>query len=242
MGPSIINPLTSDKRIINHIYIFFNITKKNKLNFKIFFKNKLQHKSGAGFTLIELLVVIAIIGILASIVLSNLRSGREAASIAVMGKQQRLMASAVELYFNDVGFYPPDVNRGWDPGFARSLPWNPDEEAGEPPPGGYASPGTNCDHCPSNWQSILQVRWSGPYMQTWPRFTPWKGKYDYNYWGSGANRYGCVLPAGVYVGVQGDYNNEHTIPESVEEEMVEKGFDAEQCINGESQMILWSLE
>lgn len=201
----------------------------------LFFRNK-------GFTLVELLVVIAIIGILASIILSSLQAAREAANVAVAGRQQRLMITAIELYFDDMGFYSPDVNRGWDPGFVRALPWNPDEEAGEPPPGGFASPETNCDHCPSNWQDVVNASWNGPYMPAWPRFTPWKGKYDYNYWGSGASRYGCTLPPGIYVGVQGDYNKENTIPESSEEKMIEKGFDAEQCVNGESQMLLWSLE
>lgn len=183
--------------------------------------------------------MIAIIGILASIVLVSLRTVRQAANVVVAGEQQRRMRIASELYSDDMGFDAPDVVRGWDPGFARPMPWNPDEEAGETPSGGYDTPGTNCSHCPSDWESIVQDRWNGPYMSTWPRFTPWKGKYDYNYWGSGANRYGCTLPAGIYVGVQGDYNNENTIPQSEEEDMIEKGFDFEQCLNGESQMALW---
>jgi len=194
--------------------------------------------TSTGFTLMELLVVIAIISLLAGIILSSLRAAREAANIAVAGEQQRRMSVAIELYFDDMGFYPPDVNRGWDPGFTRALPWSPDEEAGESTWGA----GINCSHCPSNWQNIVQARWKGPYMPTWPRFTPWKGKYDYNYWGDGADRYGCALPPGIYVGVQGDYNNKNIIPELSEEKMIEKGFDAEQCINGESQMLLWLLE
>jgi len=195
-----------------------------------------------GFTLIELLVVIAIIGVLASVAISNLRSARESANVAKAGITQNQMTKAIELYFFDMGFYPPDVNRGWDPGFAQPLPSNPDEAAGEPPGGSYSSPGTNCSHCPADWQDIIAQRWTGPYLNNWPRFTPWNGKYDYNYWGDGATRSGCNVSPGIYVGVQGDYDGSNTLPASAEQKMINKGFESENCMNGESQMLLWSLE
>lgn len=196
-----------------------------------------------GFTLIELLIVIVIITVLGTIIWAGTRSSKESAAVVEAGFTQQEMASAAERYYSHMGFYPPDVTRGWDPGFVQSLPWNADEAAGNPPPGGYALPGTNCGHCPSNWQTIVQQRWKGPYLTVWPRFTPWKGKYDYNYWGSGATRPGnCIVPKGIYVGVQGDYNNNNTIPQSAEQKMIERGYDADNCMNGESQVLLWSLQ
>ena len=66
-----------------------------------------------GFTLIELLVVIAIIGILSSVVLASLNTAR------MKGRDARRMAdleqirTALELYYNDRGYYPQS-NCGWD--------------------------------------------------------------------------------------------------------------------------------
>ncbi|MBI2062222.1 MAG: type II secretion system protein [Candidatus Yanofskybacteria bacterium] len=200
-------------------------------------KNHRKHKKEWSFTIIELLVVVAIIGILATITILNLHSAKESAKISKSAFFQKQLLEAVELYFNDMDFYPPDVNRGWDPGFMRSLPWSPDEEAGISTWG----PGTNCSHCPSNWQEIVQKNWSGPYIKQWPRFTEWQGKYDYNYWASEINRYGCSVPAGIYVGIQGNYQNSNIIPPGAEQKMIEKGFDSDRCLNGESQMLLWRL-
>ena len=195
-------------------------------------------KSLTGFTLVELLIVVAIISILGAIILLAVRSSRQSSAVSMAGYTQGQVALAVSLYASRMGFYPPDVNRGWDPGLARSLPWNADTEAGSPPPSPYDSPGINDDHLPANWQDTVQAKWDGPYLPVWPRFTPWNGKYDYNYWGSGTTRYGCNIPSGVYLGVQGNYVNNNTIPASSEVEMTARGFDADNCINGESQLTL----
>jgi general secretion pathway protein G len=79
-----------------------------------------------GFTLIELLVVIGIIGLIASITLASLRDSREKGKAANAGGTARNLRLATELYYANMGFYPPDVNRGWDPGFTHPLPFNPD--------------------------------------------------------------------------------------------------------------------
>jgi len=141
-------------------------------------------KKQKGFTLIELLVVIAIIGLLSSIVLVSLKNVKEKGKTAQAGSVARMLVLATEFYYDDMGFYPPDVLRGWDPGFMQPLPYNPDTGASDIPA---------CSHCPPNWNDIVQVKWNGPYLNVWPQFTPWGGKYDYNYWGSGATRYGCMF-------------------------------------------------
>lgn len=60
-----------------------------------------------GFTLIELLVVIAIIGLLASVVLVSLNSARAKSRDAKRIADAKLIANAMELYFNDNATYPP---------------------------------------------------------------------------------------------------------------------------------------
>lgn len=67
---------------------------------------KLRNKNKAGFTLIELLVVIAIIGLLASVVLLALNSARQKSRDAKRLADVRQIASALELYYNDMNGYP----------------------------------------------------------------------------------------------------------------------------------------
>ena len=189
-------------------------------------------KKNKGFTLMEVLVVIGIIGILATIALINLKNARERGNAAQAGGTARSLRIAVELYYDDMGFYPPDVNRGWDPGFTKPLPYNPDT-------GEETTP--SCPHCPSNWTTIASQRWNGPYISIWPQITPWGGKYDYNYWATTTDRSGCQVPAGIYIGVTGDYNNNRTIPAYAEQIMLDQTYDSDACLNGESQMILIKL-
>jgi prepilin-type N-terminal cleavage/methylation domain-containing protein len=198
----------------------------------IFFTNK-------GFTIIELIVVISIIGVLTSVVLTNVSEVREKAYVSAAGTTQRQMTKAVKMYYADMGFYPPDVNRGWDPGLVKPEPWSPDA----PFEGGFSTSGANCSDCPSNWQDIVAQNWQGPYLGTWPQFTPWKGKYDYNYWtAANTERNGCGVPAGIYMGVEPDYNNvTGKVPPSAEIKMGQAGFDSNCPNNGEAQMLLAPL-
>ena len=184
------------------------------------------------FTLIELIVVIAIIAILSAIVAPNAFRAIEKAKISRAKADSRVMRSAMDNYYTDIGFFPPDVCRGDDPGLMRALPWNPDS-GGNP-------------HCinttglPSNWQATAQTYWNGPYLDKWPHFTPWAGKYDYNYWPSGATRYGVSVPPGIYVGTQRNYadDNNTRIPPHSEQILVNDGFDGDGQVNGEAQLIL----
>lgn len=191
------------------------------------------------FTLFELLIVLGIISILSAItvlfispsILNKVRASTAA------NDQSQLQGAAV-LYRTHIRFYPPDVGRGWDPGLAKPLPYNPD--TGEDC---AVNPGQcpSCPNCPSDWKTRVQDNWQG-YLSTWPRNTPWNGKYDYNNWPSGAIRSGnCNIPPGIYIGVQGDYNNQNTIPASAEQLMLDRGLDSDGCLNGESQMLLRKL-
>jgi len=188
-----------------------------------------------GFTLVELLVAIAIAVFLSTLAFSSISESREDTRVMDTGLTQKELTRVTEAYFRDMGFYPPDVNRGWDPGFERSLPWNPED--GGP---GVPSAGTDCSQCPSDWQTIVAAKWAGPYM-TWPKSTSWGGRYDYNYWPEDQVRYGCSIPKGIYAGAQGDYQNNSTIPPTAEQKLITKGYDADGCIDGESQLLLWKL-
>lgn len=201
-------------------------------------KRVIGFASTKGFTLIELLVVIAIIGILSSVAFISLRGAPEKAKTVAAVQAQKTLQKASTLYALAMSFYPPDVGRGWDPGFAKPLPYNIDtgQDCAVNPADCPA-----CTWCPFDWVSQVQAKWQGPYIAAWPPYTPWKGKYDYNYWPVGANRYGCTISPGVYIGVQGDYTDQNTIPASAEQDMIDKNLDSDNCLNGESQMLLIKL-
>lgn len=71
------------------------------------------------FTLVELLVVIAIIGLLASISIISLNNARAKARDAKRVADVKQISTALELFFNDAGRYPTDLE--WASG---SLEYN----------------------------------------------------------------------------------------------------------------------
>jgi len=189
-------------------------------------------RTNLGFTLVEIMVAVSVVGFLLSIIILGLRLIKEKNNITQAVASADVFIKAVELYNDQMGFYPPEVNRGFDPGLLQPLPWNPEDGR---------TVNHSCAHCPSDWQTIVQEKWDGPYLGRWPSFTPWGGKYDYNYWASGATRYGCPVPPGVYIGIQRDRNDQNPITVTAEQEMVNKGLDFDDCINGEAQVILFLL-
>ena len=76
-------------------------------------KNLLNEKRG--FTLIELLVVIAIIGILSSILLTNLNSAKQKAKNAKFSLEANQIALAMKLYYDKNGNWPNYVGAGFMP-------------------------------------------------------------------------------------------------------------------------------
>jgi len=70
-------------------------------------------KTKKGFTLIELLVVIAIIGLLATIVLVSLNNARKKARDVKRMADLKQIQIALEMYYDDHGYYPPSAC-GWD--------------------------------------------------------------------------------------------------------------------------------
>jgi len=71
-------------------------------------------KYNKGFTLIELLVVISIIGLLSSIVLASLNSARIAARDSRRVQDLNAIRTAVQLYYEDYGYYPKAGNCDWN--------------------------------------------------------------------------------------------------------------------------------
>jgi len=177
------------------------------------------------FTLIELIVVIAIIAILAAIIAPNAFKAIEKAKITNTIAIAKVLKTAGESYYADIRIWPADVSRGYDPGFMKSNAYNPDLGIEVP--------------LPTDSAALITAHWDGPYLERWPASTSWGGKYDWNFWAVPVDRYGVIIPAGCYVGVQGDYTNANTIPEDSEQTLIEKGHDAGGSqINGEIQLTI----
>ena len=83
------------------------------------------------FTLIELLVVVSIIGILTSLVMSNMNSARERARDAQRKSDLRSIQTALRLYYNDANAFPevlPAWGSEWKVGttvYMNTLPDGP---------------------------------------------------------------------------------------------------------------------
>jgi general secretion pathway protein G len=72
-----------------------------------------QARSQAGFTLIELLVVISIISLLSSVIMAGLNNAKMKARDAQRIADLEQIRLALELFFDDNGYYP-QADCGWD--------------------------------------------------------------------------------------------------------------------------------
>jgi len=152
-----------------------------------------------GFTLIELLVVIAIIAVLAAIVAPNAFRAIEKAKIARVVADAKAIKTAALAYYADVGLWPPDVCPGQDPGFMRWDAYNSNP--------GCPCGGANNAQLPANFAQIIQNNWNGPYLEKFPRSTPWGGSYDWQWWPNGGiTGSGVNLPPGCYITVDQIYD------------------------------------
>lgn len=78
-----------------------------------------------GWTLIELIIVIALIGILATMVVPNLRQTPTRAKEAVLKADLHTFRDVIDQYFADRGRYPEDLGDLVEKGYLRDLPKDP---------------------------------------------------------------------------------------------------------------------
>lgn len=71
-------------------------------------KLKIKNSNYRGFTLIELLVVISIIGVLATLVITNLNEARARARDVSIKQNLSQLKTALRLYYNDYNKYPAE--------------------------------------------------------------------------------------------------------------------------------------
>ena len=78
-----------------------------------------------GFTIIELIIVIALIGILAAMVMPNLKDQPTRAKEAVLKTNLRTMRDVLDQYKGDKGHYPSSLDTLVDEGYLREIPMDP---------------------------------------------------------------------------------------------------------------------
>jgi len=108
------------------------------------------------FTLVEVLVVIAIIGILATIIITNVNAAREQAKIAVSKAETRQIYNAILLFQDDTGEWP-----------GHKTPYEIEEGVG-----GNEICSDGCSYGLTDPQTGLidtdgnYTNWNGPYIAT----------------------------------------------------------------------------
>lgn len=78
-----------------------------------------------GFTIIELIIVVALIGILAAIVMPNLKDQPTRAKEAVLKTNLRTLRDVIDQYKGDRGHYPASLDALVEQGYLREIPVDP---------------------------------------------------------------------------------------------------------------------
>ena len=90
------------------------------------FPGRARPRGGSGgFTLIELIIVIALIGILATMVIPNMRDTPTRAKEAVLKADLHTFRDVIDQFFADRGHYPEDIRELVDKGYLRAVPEDP---------------------------------------------------------------------------------------------------------------------
>jgi prepilin-type N-terminal cleavage/methylation domain-containing protein len=139
-----------------------------------------------GFSLTELAMVLGLISVLAAIAVTSAQYMRDRARMSVYYGQLREVAQASIRFKQDMGYFPPDVAPGIDPGLVAKD--------------GYRAGG----HSPA-WEGLDLSHWNGPYLafKRWPK-NAWGGPLDYDYFPDGNAPAGLADP-GIYLSARANF-------------------------------------
>ncbi|MCA9398026.1 type II secretion system protein [candidate division WWE3 bacterium] len=193
-------------------------------------------KLSAGFSFIEVLVAVMVLSVISTVVSMSINSSGSRGQAAEVIRFKKLIEEATDLYLLDSGFYPPEVPKGCDPGFSSKLPDYPDKEIT------CESTTFSPEFQPSNWQSSLSDSWLGPYIDEWPKFSPWDGKYDYDFIPNGLDSGDYCLEPGAYLTLTTNYIDAKPVPEDVEEYLQKENLDVDNTVDGIVHFLLAAVE
>jgi prepilin-type N-terminal cleavage/methylation domain-containing protein len=190
-------------------------------------------KNTYGYTLIEIVIVMGIIAVLLASVSFALIPALDKAALSQAVSDTLAIEQAVNQYHADMGFYPPDTNRGVDPGLG-CKPNSPGCAQYTDALGNI----TICDvsgtqNCPIGFNmSTVTNKWKEPYT-TWPDKTPWGGEYDYDYWPSPSGRpcgAGISSPVpGIFISIRSAIDGTGKPKKSIEQSAIASSGDGDRC-------------
>jgi prepilin-type N-terminal cleavage/methylation domain-containing protein len=175
------------------------------------FLTKVRPNTSSGFTLFELIIALFVVGILAAIATVHTKLVRHKALMAIFYSDIRQVKIAATRFEHDMGFFPPDVWRGVDPGLIEKYGWQN---------GGHSS----------KWDSIDLSLWNGPYLENWKdgwKSNPFGGQYDWDNYEEGYSHMGINGPAVFLTLKPNSWGGSTGLPLPVfEDQLEEAGVDA----------------